>query len=865
MIDYQQRRHVHLPCPNLINGPWTPNTLTAADVNKTYGVRVTDPATGNMCWGNIHVEDKLPPTIVCRPVTIQCGEPLPTEPAPALTGPQIRLKQPFDIIENGPATSPRVYAFDYTNIPAGTPTIDVNVRLKLTGHTFLPDLNVEVINPQGQTISVFQLGGCTGQEWPIDVWFDDAGLGNLTQCVTLNAGGAAIQCVSLPGVSTPGKLAAFNGANAGGTWTVRVSDSFPADDGVIEEVGLAVTVNLPAIVPADNCGAVTTSFVDTRQNGSCALGYAEKIFRKWTATDAGGRTATCVQEITVALPDPANVVPAPNYDDITNPALDCANAPTDWTLVTPDYLESIGLQGWPYINGAPVGCTIGATHTDKYVPVCDGTYKIRREWHVINWCTGSDDEYVQIIKVIDKTAPTITCPANMTVSTGPGTCCATVNLPDVIVFDACSRLASASAMVRAIDSNGDTTMTAVGGGFSNFPGNNLWYRDTLAVFGNTPCLPVGKHLVMYTIEDDCGNQTTCQFNLTVLDLNPPDVACDVHTVVSIGYDNPADCYLPDLTACKFAGVTWVKASTFDDGSYDNCGSVRFTVRRMPIDTQIFGTAPNLVEHPVFAPFIDNLNGANGSGNCFRFQTNNCTPAFHDEALLDACGLASLPSEYAIATGFYGNGSIQTCDMFPPAVPGFPNNFSIISYPFTPIRVEGVNYQCAVVPFVCNPNAPQPGVALVGQDSIKFYCDEVGTTQMVILRVYQIDGNGRVQLNQLNEPIYNECMVEVEVADKLKPTCTAPANVTVTCENFDPSLWAYGTATAYDNCCLDVTKEYNGTKGITHSANYSQFDTVCNRGVITRTFRAYDCAGLSSVCTQRVTVTYNQDYFLTSSS
>ena len=36
------------------------------------------------------------------------------------------------------------------------------------------------------------------------------------------------------------------------------------------------------------------------------------------------------------------------------------------------------------------------------------------------------------------------------------------------------------------------------------------------------------------------------------------------------------------------------------------------------------------------------------------------------------------------------------------------------------------------------------------------------------------------------PLYNECMVQVEVQDKIKPACVPPANVTVACEQFDPS-------------------------------------------------------------------------------
>jgi hypothetical protein len=153
------------------------------------------------------------------------------------------------------------------------------------------------------------------------------------------------------------------------------------------------------------------------------------------------------------------------------------------------------------------------------------------------------------------------------------------------------------------------------------------------------------------------------------------------------------------------------------------------------------------------------------------------------------------------------------------------------------------------------------VATAELDSIKFYCCEVGTTQTVILRVYQVDVNGQIMNGLDGEPIYNECMIQVEVQDKIKPACLPPANVTVSCENFDPSLWVYGKATVADNCCLDTTKIYQGQCGLTHTVNYSQFDTVCNKGTIVRTFRAFDCHGLSSQCTQRVVVNYKQDYYV----
>ncbi len=164
--------------------------LDSADIGKTYQVRVTDPLQTpvNRCWGSVKIEDKIPPTLVCRDIILPCNaDPnVNAEPAPAVTGPQVQVQNPNNPIGEAGAPNPdvQVYNFNYGYLPVGTPTLDVNVIIKLTGHTFLPDLNIVVTAPNGATADVFTLTGCTGAEWPIDCIFDDEGLGNLTQCVS---------------------------------------------------------------------------------------------------------------------------------------------------------------------------------------------------------------------------------------------------------------------------------------------------------------------------------------------------------------------------------------------------------------------------------------------------------------------------------------------------------------------------------------------------------------------------------------------------------------------------------------------------------------------------------------------------------
>jgi hypothetical protein len=563
--------------------------------------------------------------------------------------------------------------------------------------------------------------------------------------------------------------------------TVKVEDKLAP---VIVCENFSVPCNTPNLTPdylfntlgifaanptVTDCQSFTLTYIDTEIPQNCASGLTKVITRKWTARDASGNTSTCEQTIGLIRPTLADVSTPPDYDGIDAPGFACTSS-----YPTPEWIENQGLQGFPYVFGEPAGCNLNWEYHDFRIEVCDGTYKIRREWTIVDWCIGDGIIYNQIIKVEDKQGPAMTCPANLTVSVNPFNCCANVDLPNIVIADECSRINNIGGMVTTFDpeTNAQTGMFLIGGSLQDFPGNNHWDPDTLAAFGITTCLPIGSQIVMYMAEDDCGNATTCTFRLTIRDLVPPVASCDQTTTVAIGTDDPLDCYGPAglngqpaaLDACSFGGVTWVKASTFNDGSYDQCNNLKLTIRRM---------AP-------YSDCIENLNANRGTLPCDA--PNQSFPSERDRAITE-------------------------------------------------------------------------------QDSIKFYCCEVGTTQTIILTAYQVDLNGNIMIGLDGSPIKNECMIQVEVQDKLKPSCVPPPNVSVDCENFDPSLWTYGKAQVADNCCLDITKEYQGQCGLTHSANYAQFDTVCNKGTITRTFRSFDCYGQSSQCTQRVVVTYNQDYFL----
>lgn len=473
---------------------------------------------------------------------------------------------------------------------------------------------------------------------------------------------------------------------------------------------LGLSAAFPTVV--ENCSQVTQSFSDEYFDLDCTQtingisGLSAYIRRTWVVSDASGNQSSCTQFVYL---DRVNVNEITLPSDIT---VSCTTPVTDPT--------STGVPSYTF-NGTTFGlfpnntaCELNMIFADQILPICDGSYKILRTWTVYDWCLPTQFgvnpvNHIQVIKVEDKAGPVAQCPTNVTVSTDPFVCVSNYDLPDFIVTDNCSRMASISATFT-VNGVGQT----VNGSFSTFPGNNIWDRDTLAVVGVAQDLPLGPTLVRYTITDDCGNTSTCQFTVTVEDGVPPSAVCDQITKVSLGIN----------------GVVNVNATTFDDGSYDNCSPVTFKARRM------------------------DSNGCQSSGS------------------------------------FY--------------------------------------------------------------DQVSFCCEDIGNTVMVVFRVYDVPmPAGDVSLTA-QEDHSNDCMVEVLVEDKIKPSCQAPANVTVSCKNFDPSLWAYGQPAATDNCCLDT---------ILTNVVLTQFDTVCNKGTITRRFTARDCAGQTTQCSQRIIVNYEQDYWV----
>ncbi|MBL7803433.1 MAG: HYR domain-containing protein [Saprospiraceae bacterium] len=238
--------------------------------------------------------------------------------------------------------------------------------------------------------------------------------------------------------------------------------------------------------------------------------------------------------------------------------------------------------------------------------------------------------------------------------------------------------------------------------------------------------PIGTTVNSFQVTDANSNAYTCSFTVTVVDAVAPTVVCAENVVVNLGPDSPNDCYE--------GGVKWVPVSAFDQGSFDNCGAIKLTVRRI---------GP-------YSDCINSLNIVNGQPNCN--------------------------------------------DVFP----DFPSEFE---------------------------------KAITEQDSIKFYCCEAGSEQVVALRAYQLTDEGELLIVN-GVPVFNDCLVLVEV--KISP-CNDGAEV----------LTGQVSIDANDDCIPDAAP--TGLPGTVVVAIDSNNDTLYSAGSAQGVYSFLDpAAGLSSL-------------------
>ena len=462
---------------------------------------------------------------------------------------------------------------------------------------------------------------------------------------------------------------------------------------------------------------------------------------------------------------------------------------------------------YPYPD---IYCNSAVTYDDFELPQVGCSRKIMRSWILREWhCNGEvTDTCLQIIEIFDDEAPEVVCPPSIKVTTntltgptnshyGDVTCGATIQLPLPGATDNCSSLISYDL---------------------DYPGGFEKYYD-----GTTPItLSMGYNNVIYTVYDECYNSTTCELVVEVVDNTPPVAVCDQYTVVSL----------------TTGGQAKVNATSFDDGSYDDCKDHCMLVRRMDnagcecnIPTfcnldylgEYNGSYYYLSDYKITADIAKSRAAAYG-GTLAIFDS------YYEESwVIGEARKHNYDGEFWIGMKSFGAGWLWD-DHSPVAY----NNWG----PGQPTYNPGE--ECV---FVNDDDYWQNTVCHNEQyyileikdicgfsETATFCCSDVGNDNMVVFRVVDVFGN------------YNDCMVNVDVQDKLAPTIVCPPHQTVNCDlayNLD-DLSQFGEATVLDDCGATVSDTIEG--GLNQ----------CNIGQIVRVFIATDNGGRTSQCKQTLT-------------
>ena len=180
------------------------------------------------------------------------------------------------------------------SVPSGGTITDVDVRIDELRHTFLGDLRIEVVH-DGVTAVLFDTfgGGNYGGDDVLQAIFDsDAG----AALPTTGPGPITGRVRTQPANA----LDVFDSRPAAGTWTLRVTDTFPNDTGVLRRWGLdgpqvpCLRAEIPAASTGDASGVSTS---EATLSGTVTPNGRATGLRFSYGTTAGYGASTAVQGV----------------------------------------------------------------------------------------------------------------------------------------------------------------------------------------------------------------------------------------------------------------------------------------------------------------------------------------------------------------------------------------------------------------------------------------------------------------------------------------------------------------------------------------------------------------------------------------
>ncbi|GAB4488575.1 MAG: hypothetical protein OHK0019_05140 [Saprospiraceae bacterium] len=588
----------------------------------------------------------------------------------------------------------------------------------------------------------------------------------------------------------------------------------------------------------DNCTApnnLTFNYIDNETSLGCGVfqngqPVLKRIDRTWFVTDERGNTTECLQKIWLKHITLADVKFPPSRDGFAAPALNCGEDPNDFAV-----------SGQPTVEGIPIenspDCEIGVVYSDQIINICPPAgYSVLRTWTAVDFCNGQISSKLQIIKIEDKTPPSIAPVDDITVGTDGFLCTGTVDLPHAETSDDCSAVTV-------------TPIWLYGSGFGPFAG-----------------VPEGTYVVTYKATDACGNSSTTTMRVTVADASPPSAICTALLQASL----------------SAGGVGYVNAGTVDGGSFDNCGPVTLAISR---DDSAFVQTLQVTCDDIGDPLPVTLRVTDAVGlenfceaavsirdflkpnlTCPADVTLTCLQDFND---LQLTGLASASDNCALQSlDFTDIVNIQPCNV------GFvtrqwkatdaEGNTKICAQQIAVQAISNVtvSFPANVTVSVCaDPSAMLPPATGEPVTNGKYcsplsvtYSDQIFTSALPpacyrIFRSWQVTDFCIYDPNNDSIGVWKHTQI-IDIVDDTPPTLTLPADITLNADF--PDCTAQVTlddATATD-CGDQISISNNGIFAAASGANASGTYPL---GVHQIVFTATDNCGNIAQQTLRITV------------
>lgn len=331
-------------------------------------------------------------------------------------------------------------------------------------------------------------------------------------------------------------------------------------------------------VVTEFCGNITyRNLPDIVEKLPCPNEFEKIIKRPWIFTDTYGNSSSCTQVIRVRRTQLSQVTGPKSYDDIELPVLECG--------IFNDFLANGSPN--PNSTGFPsnIACeNIKESYKDISFPLCGNGKKILREWLVIDWCTGKDTILNQVIKIVDKRGPQDpTHPTLVNLKTDQKKCSATYKVPHPGSTDCSSYVYFIG--IREKDKHG-------------FYGDTIYHSPRIISNPDNTytLLDVGLDttIIIYKMSDACSNVSYSNMRVVVQDKEAPSANCEGFLVVSL----------------KENGWSELTALAVNSGSTDNCGIVKYEIRRLNSHCPGFGADTTFKSSVNFC--CNDINSSNSS-------------------------------------------------------------------------------------------------------------------------------------------------------------------------------------------------------------------------------------------------------------